>query len=303
MEIGYSKQLLVLPFDHRATFKEKLLGFKGKLSTSQKEVVSDFKHVVFDAFRLALKKAKTLASIGGILVDEEFGSNILMECKHRNLIFAMPVEKSGRDEFQFEYENGWKKHLLKFNPTFAKALVRFNPQGDKKLNERQLKRLKLLSDFCHKNNVKLMFELLVAPTEMQLKELGSKEVFDKKARPTLMVEALKQIQGFGVKVDVWKLEGLESREQFQKVVGQAKLGGKGVGVIVLGRGEDEKKVEQWLRVGAKVPGVIGFAVGRTVFWKSLEELRDGKISRQRAVEYICSNYLKLVRLWLKARKA
>ncbi len=33
-------------------------------------------------------------------------------------------------------------------------------------------------------------------------------------------------------------------------------------MIVLGRGESAEKVKEWLKVGAKVPGVIGFAVGQ-----------------------------------------
>ena len=66
-----------------------------------------------------------------------------------------------------------------------------------------------------------------------------------------------------------------------------------VGCIILGRGEDEKKVDDWLRTAADVPGFIGFAVGRTTFWDPLMAWRGGKSSREQAVAEIARRY----RLW------
>ena len=51
-----------------------------------------------------------------------------------------------------------------------------------------------------------------------------------------------------------------------------------VGCIVLGRGEDDVKVRQWLKTAAAVPGFIGFAVGRTSFWDPLVDWKDGQKS-------------------------
>ena len=42
-----------------------------------------------------------------------------------------------------------------------------------------------------------------------------------------------------------------------------------MGCIILGRGEDDAKVREWLSIAAAVPGFIGFAVGRTSFWDPL----------------------------------
>lgn len=46
--------------------------------------------------------------------------------------------------------------------------------------------------------------------------------------------------------------------------------------IVLGRGEDNRKVHEWLEVAAGVPGFVGFAVGRTDFWEPLVAWRAGR---------------------------
>jgi hypothetical protein len=44
---------------------------------------------------------------------------------------AMPVEKSGQDEFDFEFGSDFGRHIEAFDPTFAKVLVRYNPEGDR----------------------------------------------------------------------------------------------------------------------------------------------------------------------------
>jgi 5-dehydro-2-deoxygluconokinase len=91
-----------------------------------------------------------------------------------------------------------------------------------------------------------------------------------------MVEAMKQIQDAGVEPNIWKLEGVEKPEDARAVVKQAQRDGRKAAVITLGRGEAKEQVQKWLKVGAKIPGIIGFAVGRTIFWDPLAEHKAGK---------------------------
>jgi 5-dehydro-2-deoxygluconokinase len=67
-----------------------------------------------------------------------------------------------------------------------------------------------------------------------------------------------------------------------------------VGCIILGRGEDDKKVREWLTTAAGVPGFIGFAVGRTDFWEPLVNWRAQKITREAAVAEIALRYREFV---------
>ena len=84
--------------------------------------------------------------------------------------------------------------------------------------------------------------------------------------PTLMIETIHALQDAGVEPDVWKIEGLDRREDCEKIVEAARRGGRTtVGCIVLGRGSDEQAVVRWLTVAAGVQGFIGFAVGRTTW--------------------------------------
>src|SRR5207249_3296015 len=147
------------------------------------------------------------------------------------------------------------QHIEKFNPSFCKVLVRYNPEGEKALNERQAARLKRLSDWLHKTNRKFMFELLVPAEPAQLARVkGDKKAYDLQLRPQLMVGAIQQMQDVGVEADVWKIEGLDRKEDCVKVVAAARRNGRDkVGCIILGRGEDDKKVREWLSTAAAVP--------------------------------------------------
>ncbi len=297
------KDLLILAFDHRASFIEKLFGIKGRPPTvEEKQQIEEAKRIIFDGFKSALN-TKVPKEIAGLLVDEEFGASVLREAKKEGFNFAMPAEKSGQEEFDFEYGDQFTKHIEDFNPTFLKVLVRYNPESDAVLNKRQLDRLKKLSDYLAGANRTFLFELIVPATSGQLEKVGGvKTAYDTQLRPQLMCESLKQIQDAGVEPAIWKLEGVDKPEDAKAIVAQAQAGGRKVGVITLGRGESKDKVKEWLSVGAKIPGIIGFAVGRTIFWDPIVEYRAGKADKKATAEKIAQNYMEFVGLWQNERK-
>jgi myo-inositol catabolism protein IolC len=302
MTIGYDKHLYVLPFDHRATFSKNMFGWQGPLSPEQTAEIAAAKQVIFDGFKAAVARGVP-KDRAGILVDEQFGTVILRDARKQGFITACPAEKSGQDEFDFEYGPNFASHIEQFNPTFCKVLVRYNPGGDKAMNRRQAAGLRQLSDYLHTSGRLFMFELLVPPKPAQLQPLGNdKKAYDLQLRPTLMVQAIHELQDSGVEADVWKIEGIERKEDCQKVVAAARRAGRDkVGCIILGRGEDDQKVRQWLATAARVPGFIGFAVGRTTFWDPLVSYRAQKITRDAAVAQIAASYREWVDLFEKAK--
>lgn len=303
-ELGYTKDLFVLPFDHRGSFQAKLFGIKDRAPTAEEtRLISSYKQMIYDGFKKALKDGVP-EDKAGILVDEQFGSEIIRDAAKNGWATAVPAEKSGQDEFDFEYGHQFENHIKAFNPTFVKVLVRFNPEADETANHRQLQRLKRLSDYIHRVHGKFMFELLVPATGAQLKSCGgSVAQFDATMRPQLMIQAMSLIQNFGIEPDIWKLEGIETSADSNAVAAQARKGGRDyVGTIVLGRGENAEKVRTWLAVAAKTPGVIGFAVGRTVFWDALKGYKDGAHSREKAIGMIADNYRGFCELWLRAKR-
>ncbi len=239
-----------------------------------------------------------------MLVDEQFGAAILRDAAQRGFHTACPAEKSGQEEFDFEYGDDFAAHIEAFHPTFCKVLVRYNPEGDPELNRRQSARLHKLSDYLQSASRSLfMFELLVPAEKAQLDKVnGDKKAYDLQIRPGLMVRTIEDLQSAGVEPDVWKIEGLDRREDCEKIVAVARSNGRDkVGCIVLGRGENDQKVREWLTTAASVEGFIGFAVGRTDFWDPLVAWRSGKSSRDEAVTEIARRYREFVDVFEQAR--
>lgn len=301
--IGYNRPLYILPFDHRGSFETKMFGWHGELTPAQTAEIAAAKQVIYDGFKAAIA-AGAPKEKGGILVDEQFGAAILRDAKANGFATCCPAEKSGQDEFDFEYGADFAKHIEEFGPTFCKVLVRYNPEGDAVLNERQTARLKKLSDYLHaQSESRFMFELLVPAEPTQLKRLnGDKKAYDLELRPKLMVQTIEQLQGAGVEPDVWKIEGLDRREDCEQIVATAHRSGRDqVGCIILGRGENDQKVHDWLTIASGVKGFIGFAVGRTDFWQPLVDFRAQKISREGAVAEIARRYREFVGIFEQAR--
>ena len=289
---GFDRPLYILPFDHRGSFETGMFGWKGALTLEQTAQIADAKQVIYDGFKAAIE-AGVPKEKAGILVDEQFGAAILRDAAAKGYVTACPVEKSGQEEFDFEYGEDFAGHIEDFHPTFCKVLVRYNPEGEPALNRRQAARLKLLSDYLHAAKGSLfMFELLVPPEKSQLdKANGDKKVYDLEIRPRLMVETIRQLQDADVEPDVWKIEGLDHVEDCERIVAVARRGGRNkVSCIILGRNEDDKKVHEWLRTAAAVPGFIGFAVGRTDFWEPLVEWLAKRTTRDVAVARIAGRF-------------
>jgi myo-inositol catabolism protein IolC len=302
MSVGYNRPLYVLPFDHRGSFQTGLFGWKGTLDAEQTARVAASKQVVYEGFKLALAGgiAKDRA---GILVDEQFGGAILADAAKAGIITSAPAEKSGQEEFDFEYGADFGRHIEAMNPTFCKVLVRYNPGGDAAMNARQAARLRQLSDYLHAHDRLYMFELLVPPEAAQLERVGGdRQAYDRVLRPQLMVDAIHELQDAGVESDVWKIEGLDQKADCEAIVAAARRGGrKDVGCIILGRGENEQKVVEWLSTAAAVPGFIGFAVGRTSFWEPLVGWRDERLSADEAAAQIANRYCQWVTVFENAQ--
>ena len=291
MSIGYEKPLYVLPFDHRGTFQKQMFGWEGALTPEQTAAIAGAKEVIYDGFKAALA-AGVPKEKAGILVDEQFGAAILRDAAQQGYCTSCPAEKSAQKEFDFEYGDAFGSHIEAMDPTFCKVLVRYNPEGDKAMNQRQAARLKRLSDYLHANSRKFMFELLVPPEPAQLRRVDEdRKVYDVQFRPGLMVQTIGELQDAGVEPDVWKIEGLDQGDDCARVVEAARRNGREkVACIVLGRGESDQKVREWLATAATVPGFIGFAVGRTSFWDPLVSWKERKTSREAAVSEIARRF-------------
>lgn len=300
-ELGYTRPLYVLAFDHRGSFQKKMLGIAGTPNEEERARISDAKRVIFEGFEQAIADGAPTES-AGLLVDEEFGSDIARKARSEGRLFAMPVEKSGQDQFDFQYGGDFGSHIRDFDPTFSKVLVRYNPEGDADMNREQAGRLKELSDWLHANGRKFLFELLVPAEPGQLESAGGDtDRYDREVRPGLMVRSIRELQDAGIEPDIWKIEGIDARENCERIAATTRRDGRDdVACVVLGRGADDAAVVHWLQQGAGVPGYIGFAIGRTIWWDALKSYLAGETDRATAAKEISENYRRMIEVYSSA---
>jgi len=296
MRPGYDRPLYLLPFEHRRS------NGSGALTAHQRDAVNESTEVMYDGFRQALGPAVPLAS-AGILTDEESGAAILRDAARNGYVTVLPTEKSGSTEFEFQYGAEFASHIAAFRPTFAKARVYYNPEGDAAVNERQTARLLQLSDHCRAVRQRFMVELLVPPTAAQrnrARAFGSN--YNRVLRPALTVQAIRTLQDAGIEPDVWTIEGLDRRSDYEHVLLTARRNGRtDVGCLVLGYDAEEAQMVRWLETAATVAGFIGFAIGSTTFWPAMTAYVAKQVTRREAASLVARHYRAWVGVFERAR--
>ncbi|MBA3843059.1 MAG: DUF2090 domain-containing protein [Actinobacteria bacterium] len=290
-ELGSTDLLYVLAFDHRGSF-EKMVGDVDR--------VPGAKSLIWEGFLRAVEEGAPKQA-AGVLVDSQYGPEVARQAKAGGYKLAMPVEKSGQNEFDFEYGDAFGEKIEEFDPDFSKVLVRYNPEGDPELNERQIEKLRRLSEWLHQHHRKYLFELLVPAEDAQLARVdGSVDRYDLELRPQLMMEAILQLQNGGVEADIWKIEGIDDREACNEIAQLVRRDGRDrVSCVVLGRGASDDKVDEWLRAAAGLEGYNGFAIGRSIFGEAVKAYAadpDG-FDREAAVAKIARNYLRFIEVY------
>ena len=290
-ELGFDEKLYILAFDHRGSF-EKMVGDVDR--------VPGAKTLIWEGFQRAVSQGAP-KDLAGVLVDGQYGPDVAREAKAGGYKLAMPVEKSGQNEFDFEYGELFGERIEEFDPSFSKVLVRYNPEGDRTMNDRQIVKLRRLSEWLHERHRKFLFELLVPAEEAQLEQVGgSSDRYDVELRPQLMMEAILQLQNGGVEPDIWKIEGIDDREACNEIAQLARREGRDrVSCVVLGRGASDEKVDEWLRAGAGLEGYIGFAIGRSIFAESVKAYAADPegFDREAAVDKVARNYHRFIEVY------
>ncbi|MFA6981711.1 MAG: DUF2090 domain-containing protein [Patescibacteria group bacterium] len=274
-------KLLILPFDHRSSF------IKDIAKTDDPAIVRGLKGLIFKAFLQTWEKSQDKNSLA-VLIDDQYGTDIIRQAKEKGINFTVALEKSGSEIFEFEHGDDFGTSLEEINPTYAKVLIRYIP-GNDSVNEKQLLNLEKLAEHCRNTHRRVILELLVPPSS---EELEDAERYDQRIRPAKTIQAIAEISS-KIIPDIWKMEGF-SKENWELIFSQVPFDMK---VIVLGRGEDAKKVEEWLSTAAGFENIIGFAVGRTVFSEPLSKLQRAEIDEAEAVQEISTNFERLIELW------
>src|SRR5438270_13782759 len=98
-----------------------MFGIEGDPDAEQTETISDAKRLIFEGMVEAVSRGAE-AGATGVLVDEQFGSDIPRRTREHGLKLAMPVEKSGQNEFDFQYGDQFGAHIENYDLDFCKVL-------------------------------------------------------------------------------------------------------------------------------------------------------------------------------------
>lgn len=263
------------------------------------ESVRQAKMLSFAGLRSAIGNGVDLKDCG-VLVDEEYGADIARQAAAEGIALSVPMERADCKVLEMEYGERAFEHVKMLSPDLPKVLIRHNVGGDQDGNVEQLRRLLDIGQRLRDEGSRLLLELLVPPTPEQLQSCGGNmRRYDEALRPGLTVRAVEDIREYGVPVDVWKIEGMYSKEDAGSV-GMACTDGGDSTCLVLGRNAPWEDVECWLHNAAVSPGYNGFAIGRTIWMDAITNALLGKITDEQAIGDIAQNYLRAVRVYRQA---
>jgi 5-dehydro-2-deoxygluconokinase len=281
------EKLYILPFDHRSNFR--------KFFGEDAEKIKDYKHLIYEGILWAITHGAPKEAVG-VLVDEEYGSKILTEAKTDGLRRILTLEKSGVPELELEGGNKFAERLDKWNPEYGKVLISYSPNDNSAKNFRVKEKLKMVSEACATRNIKFLLEVLVIKTEADSDV--SAEAFETHLRPELIRTTIREFYAEGIEPQIWKIEGIDDPIELSEVALVVQSGNRlDRGLVILGRDENKERVENWLRVGATVRGVVGFAVGRTIFKEPLLKHDNQEATRAETVAEIGRRYLEYIKIF------
>ncbi|HEX4057822.1 MAG TPA: DUF2090 domain-containing protein [Galbitalea sp.] len=297
------RALLILADDHRDSLEKELYKLTAPPTEAQAARIRADKMLVYEALVDATSTLPDHAQ-AGILVDEEYGADVAaLAAKSDGLInLSMPIEASGKVWFEFAYGDDWRTHAGYFNTDHAKVLIRDNPGTSVPDRLQQAERLKIVSAWAAESRHHLIVELLVPATDEDLGSVGGdKKRYDDELRPKLTLSVIEFLQDHGADPAIWKVEGMDSSDAAAAVATLARRGGRTADCIVLGRHASKEDLDRWLDLAAPLPGYIGFAIGRSIWWDPLADHLAGTIGADVAQHRIKENYLYFARRYLDAR--
>jgi myo-inositol catabolism protein IolC len=294
-------RIFALAFDHRNSLRRDFLNLAGEPTPEQRATLVAAKGVVVDALLAAAPEVR--GGQAALLIDHEYGGDLVGKAQAGGVRVAMPVEVSGQRELRYLCDGHPERVIESYGPDYAKVLIRYNPAGDTAMNARQRARLREFASWLAGRPQRLMLELLVPPEDAQLAAAGNDPGrFDREARAELTAAAIREIAADGVRPQLWKIEGPESREDAARIAAAVRSADPDAACLVLGRGADHAAVRRWLAIAAATEGFAGFAVGRTIWWDALRRFAGGG-DRAAAAAAVAARYTELVHDYLAAAPA
>jgi 5-dehydro-2-deoxygluconokinase len=277
---GDYEQLTVLAIDHRSQFDELV----EELDCAPSDV-SRFKKLAFEA----LSKVAGDGDGFGILVDDRYGFDVLVEAADHDFWIGRPIEVPRSRPLEFEGAGDVGLELTRWPATHVvKCLVFYHPDDPVDLRERQERQLLRLFAACRETGHELLLEVL-GPAETALDGASA-------------AKAIERLYEIGVKPDWWKLEPASDPAAWQQIAAVIERRDPLCrGVVLLGLSAPIDELIASFETAAAFPIIKGFAVGRSIFHDVALQWLSGQVSDDEARSAMTSRLVELVDAWRAAR--
>ncbi len=268
--------LPIMAFCHRWQLEDSCQEFNQPFSK-----ISEFK----TAIAQGVLQACTQNSIKNptILTDQIYGHEAMLAVKNHDVGIITPIEKSGEPLTQWLEPYSAYEIILKRPPNWGvKLLWQYDFNQPSIEQDHQMAKLQELYNTTSKLERKLMLEL-IAPNENQV------------------LEIIKQVYENNIMPYWWKLAAFTNQENWQKLTALINQFDSDARVVILG-GESKaiSSYEQAFSMAKSSNHIIGFAVGRSIFWPAWLKFIKGEYKIKEVQEEIAQKYWLFYQLWLKA---
>ncbi len=246
--------------------------------------IPEVKALILDAFLSARERSAVVAQSGALLLDPQFSTASIARALAADVLVGTPVERAGAfplawaaaDPFAAPPPGRFVKVLIKDRTTYADAL-----RAD------QFAKLVDLQAWCRSFQVPLILEILVP------REGEPEDEFDERLRPAMLAQSIRDGYAHGLEPEYWKIEGTPSAEGAAVI--DAAIAERPTGrQIILGKGAGADVIARWFGAASASRTLCGFAIGRSVFWKSGTAFLSGALPAGDAVKAMTTAYLDLV---------
>jgi len=276
---GTYEDLTVLAIDHRSQFEE----LAAQLGADR---------LLIPKFKMLGLRALDAVAQGdarfGILLDGRYGFDALAQAADHPYWIGRPIERPQSRPLEFESSADVATELATWPLNHVvKCLVRYHPDDEADLRDRQDRQLKRLFDACRKTGHELLMEVIV-PGGIP-------------ADAHTVARAISCIYDLGVRPDWWKLEPSLSRATWENIQTAIVRGDPYCrGVLLLGLSLPQDQLVGYFAAAAPFKVVKGFAVGRTIFNDAAREWFGGKMDDEAAVNAMAAGLAGLMSAWRQA---
>jgi 5-dehydro-2-deoxygluconokinase len=272
--------LQVLAFDHRTQFEQTC----SELSLPTERIVA-FKRLVFAGFQQVF--AEQPDSSLALLVDPQFGSNILQSSAYASYSVGVPIEQAGSFPVEWLCNDELHEHLRSRPASwFVKVLWHFHPELREAEKQQQLAQLHTLERACRALERRLMLELILPS---HLPETGE-----------ALAAAMAEVYAEKIYPFWWKVQALGSAAEWQLITDTLDRHDPDAAIIVLGKHAPLETFPEWFRVLRSTPHTCGFAIGRSIFWRAWEQFARGELSAEEIPALIADRYRTVLQMWREA---